>query len=50
MELLGIRIEYILLTCMFLLLLLSVYLILGLRKERGRIAKPEQATTSVTCA
>lgn len=50
MELLGIRIEYILLTCMFLLLLLSVYLILSLRKERGRIAKLEQATTHLALA
>ena len=50
MELLGVRIEYILLTCMFLLLLLSVYLILSLTKERGRIAKLEQATTHLALA
>lgn len=50
MELLGVRIEYILLTCMFLLLLLSIYLILSLTKERGRIAKLEQATTHLALA
>ena len=50
MELLGIRIEYILVTCVFLLLLLSVYLILSLRKERDRIAKLEQATTHLALA
>ena len=39
MELLGIRIEYILVTCVFLLLLLSVYLMVSLRKERIESAK-----------
>ena len=50
MELLGLRIEYILVTCVFLLSLLSVYLILSLRKERDRIAKLEQATTHLALA
>ena len=50
MELLGLRIEYIFVTCVFLLLLLSVYLILSLRKERDRIAKLEQATTHLALA
>ena len=50
MELLGIRIEYILVTCVFLLLLLSVYLMVSLRKERYRIGKVEQATTHLALA
>ena len=50
MELLGIRIEYILVTCVFLLLLLSVYLMASLRKERDRIDKVEQATTHLALA
>ena len=50
MELLGIRIEYILVTCVFLLLLLSVYLMVSLRKERDRIGKVEQATTHLALA
>ena len=45
MELLGVQIEYILITCVFLLSSFSVYLILCLRKERDRISKLEQATT-----
>ena len=50
MEILGIRIEYILVTCVFLLSAFSVYLILSLRKERDRIAKLEQATTHLALA
>ena len=50
MELLGIRIEYILVTCVFLLLLLYVYLIVSLRKEKDRIGKIEQATTHLALA
>ena len=50
MELLGIRIEYILLPCVVLLLLVSIYLILSLRKERNRIAKVEQATAHLALA
>ena len=50
MELLGIQIEYILVTCVFLLLLLSVYLMVSLRKERDRIGKVEQATTHLALA
>lgn len=50
MEILDIRIEYILVTCVFLLSAFSVYLILSLRKERDRIAKLEQATTHLALA
>lgn len=50
MELLGIQVEYILVTCVFLLLSFFVYLILSLRKERDRIAKLEQATTHLALA
>jgi len=50
MELLSIQIEYILVTCVFLLSLFCIYLILSLRKERDRIAKLEQATTHLALA
>ena len=50
MELLGVQIEYILITCVFLLSSFSVYLILCLRKERDRISKLEQATTHLALA
>lgn len=50
MELLGIQVEYILATCVFLLSSFFVYLILSLRKERDRIAKLEQATTHLALA
>ena len=50
MEILGIRIEYIFVTCVFLFSGFSVYLILSLRKERDRIAKLEQATTHLALA
>ena len=50
MELLGVQIEYILMTCVFLLSSFSVYLILCLRKERDRISKLEQATTHLALA
>ena len=50
MEVLGFRIEYILVTFVFLLSAFSVYLILSLRKERDRIAKLEQATTHLALA
>ena len=50
MEILGIRIEYILVTCVFLLSAFYVYLMLSLRKEKDRIAKLEQATTHLALA
>ena len=50
MELLGIQVEYILVSCVFLLSSFSVYLIISLRKERDRIAKLEQATTHLALA
>lgn len=50
MELLVFRLDYILVMCVFLLSAFSVYLIVGLRKERDRIAKLEQATTHLALA
>lgn len=50
MEFLGIRIEYIFVTCVFVLSVFSAYLILSLRKERDRIAKLEQATAHLALA
>ena len=50
MEILTIEIENILTAFVFVLFVFSFYLILGLRKERNRIAKLEQATTHLALA